>query len=50
MLLDELEVSMPLKRRTVEEAQGRVVATVRRLEEAEAITIGRPDEDEDEML
>jgi flagellar motor switch protein FliG len=50
MLLDELEMSMPLKRRTVEEAQGRIVLTVRKLEEAEAITIGRPDEDDDEML
>jgi flagellar motor switch protein FliG len=50
MLLDELEVSAPQKRRTVEEAQGRIVASVRKLEEAEAITIGRPDEDDDELL
>ena len=50
MLLDELEIAPPLKRRTVEEAQGRIVATVRKLEEAEAITIGRPDDDDDEML
>jgi len=50
MLLEELELSPPMKRRTVEEAQGRIVAVVRKLEEAEAITIGRPDDDEDEML
>jgi flagellar motor switch protein FliG len=50
MLLDELEVSAPQRRRTVEEAQGRIVGVVRKLEEAEAISIGRPDEDEDEML
>jgi flagellar motor switch protein FliG len=41
---------MPLKRRTVEEAQGRIVAVVRKLEEAEAISIGRPDEDDEELL
>jgi flagellar motor switch protein FliG len=50
MLLDELSVQLPQKRRTVEEAQGRIVATVRRLEEAEAISIGRSDDDDEEML
>ena len=50
MLLDELEVSQPVKRRTVEEAQGRIVAVVRKLEEAEAITIGGRDEDDEELL
>jgi flagellar motor switch protein FliG len=50
MLLDELSVQLPQKRRAVEEAQGRIVATVRRLEEAEAISIGRPDDDEEELL
>jgi flagellar motor switch protein FliG len=50
MLLDELSVQPPQRRRTVEEAQGRIVATVRRLEEAEAISIGRPDDDDEELL
>ena len=50
MLLDELSVQPPMKRRTVEEAQGRIVATVRRLEEAEAISIGRSDDDDEELL
>jgi flagellar motor switch protein FliG len=50
MLRDELEVAPPQKRRVVEEAQGRIVATVRKLEEQELITIGRPDDDEDELL
>jgi flagellar motor switch protein FliG len=50
MLLDELSVQPPQKRRTVEEAQGRIVATVRRLEEAEAISIGRSDGEDEELL
>jgi flagellar motor switch protein FliG len=50
MLLDELSVQPPQRRSTVEEAQGRIVATVRRLEEAEAITIGRPDGEDEELL
>jgi flagellar motor switch protein FliG len=51
MLLDELSVAPPQKRRVVEEAQGRIVATVRRLEEQEAISIGRSEgEDEDELI
>jgi flagellar motor switch protein FliG len=50
MLLDELSVQPPQKRRTVEEAQGRIVATVRRLEEAEAISIGRQDGEDEELL
>ncbi|MEA2481659.1 MAG: flagellar motor switch protein FliG [Thermoleophilaceae bacterium] len=50
MLLDELSVAPPTKRRVVEEAQGRIVVTVRKLEEAEAITIGRPEDDDEEMI
>jgi flagellar motor switch protein FliG len=41
MLLEEMEYQPPQLRRVVEEAQGRVVAKVRQLEEAEAIVIGR---------
>jgi flagellar motor switch protein FliG len=41
MLLEEIEYQPPQLRRVVEEAQGRVVAKVRQLEEAEAIVIGR---------
>jgi flagellar motor switch protein FliG len=49
MLSDELEFQPPQKRRVVEEAQGRVVARVRALEEADEITVGRGDGD-DELL
>jgi flagellar motor switch protein FliG len=41
MLLEEIEYQPPQLRRVVEEAQGRVVAKVRQLEEAEAIVVGR---------
>src|SRR3954449_2744388 len=41
MMLEEIEYQPPQLRRVVEEAQGRVVAKVRQLEEAEAIVIGR---------
>jgi flagellar motor switch protein FliG len=49
MLLDELQYQPPQKRRVVEEAQGRIVARVRALEEADEISIGRGDGD-DELL
>jgi flagellar motor switch protein FliG len=49
MLLEEIEYQPPQLRRVVEEAQGRIVARVRQLEEAEAIVIGRGD-GEDELV
>jgi flagellar motor switch protein FliG len=49
MLLEEIEYQPPQLRRVVEEAQGRIVAKVRALEEAEAIVIGRGD-GEDELV
>src|SRR3954470_2979378 len=41
MLNEEIQFMPPQPRRVVEEAQGRVVAVLRRLEEAGTITIGR---------
>jgi flagellar motor switch protein FliG len=49
MLLEEIEYQPPQLRRVVEEAQGRIVAKVRQLEEAEAIVVGRGDA-EDELV
>ena len=49
MLLEEIEYQPPQLRRVVEEAQGRIVAPVRKLEEAEAIVIGRGS-GEDELI
>jgi flagellar motor switch protein FliG len=47
MLLEEIEYQPPQLRRVVEEAQGRIVAKVRQLEEAEAIVIGRGNGDDE---
>jgi hypothetical protein len=41
MLREEIEFQPPQRRRVVEEAQGRIVGAVRRLEEAGQITISR---------
>jgi flagellar motor switch protein FliG len=41
MLREEMEFQPPQKRRAVEEAQGRIVAIVRKLEEAGAIVLSR---------
>jgi flagellar motor switch protein FliG len=49
MLLEEMQYTPPQPRRVIEEAQGRVVAVLRRLEEAGAITIGRGSP-EDELI
>jgi flagellar motor switch protein FliG len=46
MLLEEMEFQPPQRKRVVEEAQGRIVAIVRRLEEADAVVIGRNDGDD----
>ena len=41
MLLEDMEFMGPVRRRIIEEAQGRIVSTVRRLEESGKITIQR---------
>lgn len=45
MLVEEMEYQPPQRKRVVEEAQGRIVAIVRRLEEAGALVISRGDTD-----
>jgi len=45
MLQEELETGKPQRRSVVEEAQSRIVAAIRRLEDAGAIVIGRSGED-----
>jgi flagellar motor switch protein FliG len=53
MLLDDLENTPPQRRSVVEEAQSRIVAAIRRLEEAGVIIIGRGDGEgapEDEII
>jgi flagellar motor switch protein FliG len=46
MLVEDMELQPPQRKRIVEEAQGRIVAIVRRLEEADAVVIGRNDTDD----
>jgi flagellar motor switch protein FliG len=48
MLLEEMEYQPPQRRSVVEEAQGRIVATIRRLEDAGAIVLARGGDDEEE--
>jgi flagellar motor switch protein FliG len=52
MLLEELEIQPPQRRSVVEEAQSRIIAVVRKLEDAGALTISRGGvaEDDDEQL
>jgi flagellar motor switch protein FliG len=45
MLVEEMEYQPPQRKRVVEEAQGRIVAIVRRLEEAGALVLSRGDSD-----
>ncbi len=45
MLLEEMEYQPPQRKRVVEEAQGRIVAIVRRLEEAGAVVLSRSEAD-----
>jgi flagellar motor switch protein FliG len=45
MLTEEMEFQPPQRKRVVEEAQGRIVAIVRKLEEAGAIVLSRGEED-----
>jgi flagellar motor switch protein FliG len=48
MLKEEMEIQQPQRKRDVEAAQGRIVAVVRRLEDAGTIVIARGDGDEEE--
>jgi flagellar motor switch protein FliG len=53
MLLEEMEYQPPQRRSIVEEAQGRIVASIRRLEDAGAIVIARGgdgDEEAEELV
>ena len=50
MLREEMEYMPPQRKRVVEEAQSRIVAAVRRLEDAGEIVIARGGEDEDELV
>lgn len=50
MLREEMEYLPPQRRRVVEEAQSKIVAVVRRLEEANEIFIAREGSDEDELI
>jgi flagellar motor switch protein FliG len=45
MLIEEMEFQPPQRKRDIEDAQGRVVAIVRKLEEAGAVVLSRSDED-----
>jgi flagellar motor switch protein FliG len=45
MLVEEMAYQPPQRRRVVEEAQGRIVAIVRKLEEAGALVLSRGEED-----
>jgi flagellar motor switch protein FliG len=45
MLVEEMEFQPPQRKRVIEEAQGRIVAIVRKLEEAGAIVLSRGEED-----
>jgi flagellar motor switch protein FliG len=45
MLVEEMDYQPPQRKRVVEEAQGRIVAIVRRLEEAGAVVLSRGDSD-----
>ncbi|HEY1508661.1 MAG TPA: flagellar motor switch protein FliG [Solirubrobacteraceae bacterium] len=45
MLREEMEFQPPQRKRVVEEAQGRIVAIVRKLEEAGALVLSRGEED-----
>jgi flagellar motor switch protein FliG len=50
MLMEEIEFQPPQRRSLVEEAQGRIVATIRKLEDAGALVIGRAEENDDDQL
>jgi flagellar motor switch protein FliG len=45
MLMEEMQFQPPQRKRDIEEAQGRIVAIVRKLEEAGAVVLARSEED-----
>src|SRR5581483_10015539 len=45
MLVEEMEFQPPQRKRVIEEAQGRIVAIVRKLEEAGAVVLSRGEAD-----
>jgi flagellar motor switch protein FliG len=47
MLMEEMEYQPPQRRSVIEEAQSRIVGTIRRLEDAGAIVIARGEDDEE---
>jgi flagellar motor switch protein FliG len=49
MLQEDLDTGKPQRRSVVEEAQSRIVAAIRRLEDAGAITLSRGDGDGEEV-
>ena len=49
-LREEMELMPPQRRRTIEEAQTKIVAVVRRLEDAGEIMLGRGDDGDDELV
>jgi flagellar motor switch protein FliG len=50
LLKEEIEFQPPQRRRVIEEAQGRIVGVVRRLEEAGAVVISRGSGGDDELM
>jgi flagellar motor switch protein FliG len=50
LLREEIEFQPPQRRRVIEEAQGRIVGVVRRLEEAGAVVISRGSGGDDELM
>jgi flagellar motor switch protein FliG len=50
MLKEEMEIQQPQRKRAIDEAQSRIVAVVRRLEEAGAIVIASGEDEESEAV
>ena len=50
LLQEEIDFQPPQRKRVIEEAQGRIVGAVRRLEEAGTITISRGSGGGDELM
>ena len=50
MLVEEIEYQPPQRKSVVEEAQGRIVAEIRRLEDSGEIAMGRAGRTSDELV
>jgi flagellar motor switch protein FliG len=50
MLMEEMEFQPPQRRTIVEDAQSRIVGTIRKLEEAGALVIGRAEDDDEQLV